>query len=94
MSDDTTGHVRARPLGKRGRYIAAYPSGKRLRLTGRLMLGDFEDHGYAPKKAVGLDGALGSLAHQTYGQFLLGVVAAGLIAFGVYSIADARYRRI
>jgi len=49
---------------------------------------------YAPKKAVGLDGALGSLAHQTYGQFLLGVVAAGLIAFGVYSIADARYRRI
>ena len=49
---------------------------------------------YAPKKAVGLDGALASLAHQTYGQFLLGVVAAGLIAFGIYSIADARYRRI
>jgi hypothetical protein len=49
---------------------------------------------YAPDKAVGLDGALASLAHQTYGQFLLGVVAAGLIAFGLYSIADARYRRI
>ena len=49
---------------------------------------------YAPKKAVGLDGALASLAHHTYGQFLLGVVAAGLIAFGIYSIADARYRRI
>ncbi len=49
---------------------------------------------YAPSKAVGLDGALGKLAHQTHGQLLLGVVAAGLIAFGLYSIADARYRRI
>ncbi len=49
---------------------------------------------YAPSKAVGLDGALGKLAHQAYGPFLLGVVAAGLIAFGLYSIADARYRRI
>ena len=49
---------------------------------------------YAPKKAVGLDGALGSLAHQTYGTALLFVVAAGLVAFGLYSIADARYRRI
>jgi hypothetical protein len=49
---------------------------------------------YAPKKAVGLDGALAKLAHQTYGEALLFVVAAGLVAFGVYSIADARYRRI
>jgi hypothetical protein len=49
---------------------------------------------YAPKKAVGLDGALSKLAHQTYGAALLFVVAAGLVAFGVYSIADARYRRI
>ena len=49
---------------------------------------------YAPTKAVGLDGALERLAHQTYGPFLLAVVAAGLIAFGAYSIADARYRRI
>lgn len=49
---------------------------------------------YAPKKAVGLDGALAKLAHQSYGTFLLIVVAAGLCAFGVYSIADARYRRI
>jgi Domain of Unknown Function (DUF1206) len=49
---------------------------------------------YAPKKAVGLDGALSKLAHQTYGTALLFVVAAGLVAFGLYSIADARYRRI
>jgi hypothetical protein len=49
---------------------------------------------YDPSKAVGLDGALASLAHHTYGQLLLGVVAAGLAAFGVFSIAEARYRRI
>jgi uncharacterized protein DUF1206 len=49
---------------------------------------------YAPSKARGLDGALASIAHHSYGQFLLALVAAGLIAFGLYSIADARYRRI
>jgi hypothetical protein len=49
---------------------------------------------YNPNKAVGLDGALAKLAHASYGPFLLGVVAAGLIAFGAYSLSDARYRRI
>jgi hypothetical protein len=49
---------------------------------------------YDPNKAVGLDGALAKLAHASYGAFLLGIVAAGLIAFGVYSLSDARYRRL
>jgi Domain of Unknown Function (DUF1206) len=49
---------------------------------------------YNPDKAVGLDGALAKLAHASYGPVLLGIVAAGLIAFGLYSLADARYRRI
>jgi hypothetical protein len=49
---------------------------------------------YNPKQAVGLDGALAKLTHYSYGPFLLGVVAAGLIAFAVYSLSDARYRRI
>jgi hypothetical protein len=49
---------------------------------------------YNPNKAVGLDGALAKLAHQSYGPFLLGLVAAGLVAFGLYSLSDARYRRI
>jgi hypothetical protein len=44
--------------------------------------------------AVGLDGALAKLANQTYGVVLLGVVAAGLVVFGAYSIVEARYRRI
>jgi len=49
---------------------------------------------YNPRAAVGIDGALAKLLHQTYGSFLLGIVAAGLVAFAVYSAGDARYRRI
>jgi hypothetical protein len=49
---------------------------------------------YSPRQAVGLDGALSRLEHNSYGPFLLGLVAAGLIAFALYSISDARYRRI
>jgi fumarate reductase subunit D len=49
---------------------------------------------FDPNKAVGLDGALAKLEHASYGPFLLAVVAAGLISFGVYSLSDARYRRI
>ena len=49
---------------------------------------------YNPNKAVGLDGALAKLVHHSYGPFLLGVVAVGLVAFGLYSLSDARYRRI
>jgi hypothetical protein len=49
---------------------------------------------YDPHKAVGLDGALRNLARASYGPWILGVVAAGLIGFAVYSAADARYRRV
>lgn len=49
---------------------------------------------YNPNQAVGLDGALAKIDHASYGPLLLGLVAAGLIAFGVYSVSDARYRRI
>ena len=49
---------------------------------------------YAPGNIVGLDGALAKLAHSSGGPLLLGAVAAGLIGFGLYSIADARYHRM
>jgi hypothetical protein len=49
---------------------------------------------YSPSKAVGLDGALAKIVHHSYGPFLLGIVAAGLIAFALYSLSDARYRKI
>lgn len=49
---------------------------------------------YDPKEAVGLDGALSKLLQQHYGSALLGAVAAGLIAFGLYCLAEARYREV
>jgi hypothetical protein len=47
---------------------------------------------YDPTDAVGLDGALQKLAHQSYGQLLLGLTAAGLLAYALYCFVDARYR--
>jgi hypothetical protein len=49
---------------------------------------------YDPKDAVGLDGALQKLTHQRYGPWLLGITAAGLLAYALFSFADARYRRV
>ena len=49
---------------------------------------------YNPQEAIGLDGALAKVATHAYGHAALGIVAGGLIAFGLYSLADARYRRI
>jgi hypothetical protein len=49
---------------------------------------------FDPDKAVSVDGALAAVAKASYGPVLLGIVAAGTIAFGAYSVADARYRRI
>jgi hypothetical protein len=45
-------------------------------------------------EAKGMGGALQELARQPFGQLLLGVVALGLVAYGVYSLAQARYRRL
>jgi hypothetical protein len=47
-----------------------------------------------PSEARGLGGALRTLAEQPFGPWVLGLVAAGLIAFGIYSVVEARYRRI
>jgi hypothetical protein len=49
---------------------------------------------YDPKEAVGLDGALHKLTQAAFGPWLLGIVAVGLAGFALYSIADARYRKV
>ena len=49
---------------------------------------------YEPREAVGLDGALRQLANSSYGPTLLAIVAAGLAGFALYSMADARYRKV
>lgn len=47
-----------------------------------------------PGEAQGLDGALATLASQPFGPYLLGLVAAGLAAYGVFALVEARYRRM
>jgi len=49
---------------------------------------------YKANEAIGLDGALAKVYDSTYGPALLGAVAAGLVLFGIFSITEARYRRI
>jgi uncharacterized protein DUF1206 len=49
---------------------------------------------YNPKDAIGLDGALQKLEHASYGPFLLGLTAAGLVAYGIYCLFDARLRDV
>lgn len=49
---------------------------------------------YSPQQSVGLDGALQKVAHAGYGSYLLGLTAAGLLAYGVFCLFDARYRDV
>jgi hypothetical protein len=47
-----------------------------------------------PDQAVGMGGALDWLRGRTYGAVLLGLIGAGLFAFGLFSLIQARYHRI
>jgi hypothetical protein len=49
---------------------------------------------YDPNNAIGLDGALQKLAHASYGPWLLGLTAAGLLCYGLFCLVDARYRDV
>jgi hypothetical protein len=49
---------------------------------------------YDPTEAVGIDGALAKLAHQDYGTWLLAGMALGLLAYAVFCLVQARYRRV
>ena len=47
-----------------------------------------------PQEAGGLDAALKTLSEQPFGTALLLVVALGLVLYGIYSFARARYARM
>ncbi|TAK68195.1 MAG: DUF1206 domain-containing protein [Actinomycetota bacterium] len=49
---------------------------------------------YDASRATGLDGAMRTLLEQPYGGALLVLAALGLMAFGCYGLAEARYRRV
>lgn len=45
-----------------------------------------------PQEAGGLGEAFDALAAQSYGPYLLGIVALGFVAYGIHCLAYARYR--
>jgi hypothetical protein len=45
-------------------------------------------------EAAGFAGALRTIQQQPYGSALLGITAAGLLAFGMFGMAEAAYRRV
>jgi hypothetical protein len=49
---------------------------------------------FDPSRSRGLDAALQTLAGQSYGHLILAVIAAGIAAFGIFCLAQARYRKI
>jgi uncharacterized membrane protein len=49
---------------------------------------------FKPGKSGGLDKALLTLRHQPFGEFLLLIVALGVLIFGVYGLCEARWRRV
>jgi hypothetical protein len=61
-------------------------------IAGAFLVKAAIDH--RPSEAVGLDGALAKLAQQPLGTWLLGLVAAGLLAYGAYGLFETRYREV
>lgn len=76
------------PVARFG-YIA---KGVALGVVGGLFLVAAFQH--QAKEASGLDGALHTLRDAPLGQWLLSLVALGILAYGVYSFARARYARV
>lgn len=48
---------------------------------------------HEPGETKGLSGALQEISGKGWGQWLLLAVAGGLLAFGLFSLAEAKYRR-
>jgi hypothetical protein len=49
---------------------------------------------YDPGQTVGVDGALARVHHQPLGVFLVALVGVGLLIFAVFSLFEARFRRL
>lgn len=49
---------------------------------------------YDSSEAKGLEGTLEAMRDQSYGPWLLGVVAVGLAGFGAYSWIEVLWRRV
>ncbi len=84
----STMYTAVRRLGQAG-YVSR---GIVMALVGGFVIKAAVDH--QPGKAKGFDVALKSVASAPFGQFLLVAAALGLVCFGLYCVAEARYRRL
>jgi hypothetical protein len=73
------------------RFGLAARGGVFVAMGGFLIVAAIE---FSSREAHGLKGALDALQRQPYGWVLLGLVGLGLLAFGIYSLIEAVYRRI
>ncbi|NKX54319.1 DUF1206 domain-containing protein [Arthrobacter sp. E918] len=90
--------LRSLPAGRAGQAVtwsgtAGY-IGKGLALAVLGILFAVAAIRHDPARATGLDGALKGLREQPYGDAALIVVAVGLICYGLYMAARARYAKM
>lgn len=78
----------ARRLGQAGYTAQAVVFGE----IGVLLIMAARQHNAHQAKGIG--GSLSLLMHESYGHLLLAIVAIGLIAYGLYSWMQARFRRV
>ena len=81
-----------RKWGRRAGIVGHLARGVVFGLIGLFLVEAAVD--YDSHDAIGLDGALQKLANAPYGAWLLGATAAGLMAYGLYCLVDARYRDV
>lgn len=82
----------ARRWGERAGTVGLLARGVVFGLIGVFVIKAAID--YNPRDAIGIDGALQKLANQTYGDWLLGLTAVGLLAYAIFCLVEARYRRV
>jgi hypothetical protein len=92
-------YLREYEVGKKARdwVIAVGVAGHLARAAVFALVGTFVLKAaieYDAREAIGLDGALAKLAHQPYGPILLGLVAAGLLAYALFCFVMARYAEL
>lgn len=76
---------------KRAGRIGHAARGITFGIIGILLIRAAMEHD--PSDAEGVGGALATLAAQPYGKWLLAVVAAGFVSYGIYCFFRVRYRR-
>lgn len=77
-----------RALGSYGLFAR----GTMLMLVGGYLVNAAWRHD--PRYSGGIAGALAGLKQQPYGEWLLGIVASGLLCYGLYQIAKEPYRNL